>query len=251
MSLDWLVARPIAHRGRHDHARGVIENSLPAAHIAIASDCAIECDVQLTADGEAVVFHDENLERLTSAAGSIQDMRASQLSRLQLKGASSSAFVPTLAAFLDHIGARVPLIIEIKSRFDGDMRLAERTARLACGQNGPIALKSFDPAIIAYLRRNQLAGDIPLGLVMQARFDDADWAFLNEDARQSMTALLHWRETQPDFLSFCVRDLPHAAVSIARAALAMPVMTWTVRTPAQWDTARHYADQAIFEGPLA
>lgn len=250
MSLDWLVARPIAHRGRHDHARGVIENSLPAADVSIASGCAIECDVQMTSDDEAVVFHDETLERLTDAAGLTEDMSASQLSRLHLKGASNTSFVPTLAAFLDHVGERVPVIIEIKSRFNSDMRLAERTARIACGYRGQVALKSFDPAIIAHLRRSQVAGDVPLGLVTQGRFDDAEWAFLNEESRQSMTALLHWRDTQPDFLSFCVRDLPHASVALARAALALPVMTWTVRTPAQWDTARQHADQAIFEGPL-
>lgn len=250
MSLDWLVARPIAHRGRHDQARGVIENSLPAADIAIATSCAIECDVQMTADGEAVVFHDETLERLTDATGLTEEMSASQISRLNLEGASITAFVPTLASFLNHIGERVPVIIEIKSRFNGDMRLAERTARIACSHSGQIALKSFDPAIIAHLRRSQMAGDVPLGLVTQGRFDDAEWDFLDEQTRQSMTALLHWRNTQPDFLSFCVRDLPHASVALARAALALPVMTWTVRTPAQWDTARQHADQAIFEGPL-
>ena len=250
MSLDWLVARPIAHRGSHDHARGVIENSLPAADIAIASGCAIECDVQMTSDGEAVVFHDETLERLTDATGRTEEMSASQISRLKHKGASSTSFVPTLEAFLDHIGGRVPVIVEIKSRFNGDLRLAERTAGVASGYKGEVALKSFDPTIIAHLRRSQRAGDVPLGLVTQGRFDDAEWDFLDEQTRQSMTALLHWRDTQPDFLSFSVRDLPHASVALARVALAMPVMTWTVRTPAGWDKARQHADQAIFEGPL-
>jgi glycerophosphoryl diester phosphodiesterase len=65
----WLTARPIAHRGLHDRARGVIENSLAAADAAVAGAYAIECDVQISRDGEAIVFHDETLERLTTAQG--------------------------------------------------------------------------------------------------------------------------------------------------------------------------------------
>src|SRR4051794_2404055 len=63
-ALDWLTARPIAHRGLHDKAKGVIENTVSAALAAVDAGYAIECDVQLTGDGEAVVFHDFTLDRL-------------------------------------------------------------------------------------------------------------------------------------------------------------------------------------------
>ncbi|MDP2358443.1 MAG: glycerophosphodiester phosphodiesterase family protein [Beijerinckiaceae bacterium] len=250
MNLNWLVARPIAHRGKHDRARGVIENSFDAADGARASGCAIECDVQMSADGEAFVFHDETLDRLIGATGCFRDKTSAELARMQLVGSVGNASIPTLGALLNRIAGRVPLIIEIKSLFDGDMRLAERTARLAADHAGCVALKSFDPAIVAHLRRSGLCEKIPLGIVAEARFDDAEWAFLGKEQKQSLACLLHWRETQPDFLSFCVRDLPHAAVTLARVALRMPVMTWTVRTPKHWDIARRHADQAIFEGPL-
>ena len=70
--LDWLTARPIAHRGLHDAAAGVIENTPSAFAAAIAGDYGIECDLQISADGEAMVHHDDALGRLTegSAAGS-------------------------------------------------------------------------------------------------------------------------------------------------------------------------------------
>lgn len=250
MNLDWLIARPIAHRGRHDHTRGVVENSYAAADAAIASNCAIECDVQMSADGEAFVFHDEGLERLTGATGSVRDASSAKLAGILLTGPATDECIPPLGPFLERIGGRAPVIIEIKSLFDGDMRLAEQTARIAAAHSGSMALKSFDPAVIAHLRRSGLCENIPLGIVSQAQFHDAEWSFLNDAQKQAMASLLHWRATRPDFLSFSVRDLPHAAASLARLALHMPVMTWTVRTPAQWDIARRHADQAIFEGPL-
>lgn len=248
MRLDGLVARPIAHRGLHDRARGVIENSFDAAEAAIARDCAIECDVRMAADGEAFVFHDATLDRLTGTTGAIRDASSAELARLRLSGAAGQAAIPPLATFLDRIGGRAPVIVEIKSLFDGDMRLADRAARIAADYDGAVALKSFDPAIIAHLRRSGPHASVPLGVVTEANFDDPEWDFLAPDRKQAMACLLHWRETQPDFLSFSVRDLPHAAAHLARTALNTPVMTWTVRTPAQWDIARRYADQAIFEG---
>lgn len=253
MNLDWLVARPIAHRGLHDRARGMIENSLDAADAAIASRCAIECDVRMAADGEAFVFHDATFDRLTGVSGAIGETASAAIARLRLAGsiagALADAAIPSLAAFLERVGGRAPVIVEIKSLFDGDMRLAERTARIAADYHGAVALKSFDPAIIAHLRRTGAPAKIPLGIVAEANFDEPEWDFLPAEQKQSMARLLHRRETQPDFLSFAVRDLPHA-VHLARAVLRMPVITWAVCTPAQWEIARRYADQAIFEGSL-
>jgi glycerophosphoryl diester phosphodiesterase len=250
VSLDWLVARPIAHRGLHNRADGLIENSFAAADRAIAAHCAIECDVQMSGDGDAFVFHDERLERLTGNAGAVRATSSAALSRMRLAGSESDAPIPTLEAFLERVERRVPVIIEIKSCFDGDMRLAERTARVAADYEGAVALKSFDPTIIAHLRRGRLAESAPLGVVAQARYEHREWDVLDADQKQSMSCLLHWRDTRPDFLSYCVDDLPHAGAHLARAALQIPVMTWTVRTPAQWQTARTHADQAIFEGAI-
>ena len=70
----WLTERPIAHRGLHDQAAGIVENSLSAARAAIEAGFAIECDVQLSADGEAMVFHDFTLERLTGATGRLDEI---------------------------------------------------------------------------------------------------------------------------------------------------------------------------------
>lgn len=242
---DWLVGRPIAHRGLHDRAAGVIENSLSAARAAIAGGYAVECDVQLTADGEAVVFHDFALDRLTGAAGPVAERTAAELACTALSGSAGDR-VPTLGDLLALIAGRVPLVCEVKSRFDGDLRLADRVAEATAGYAGPLAVKSFDPAVVAHLRGRALPR--PLGIVAEACYDDPEWAGLAPDLRAALAALSHVGDTRPDFLSWRVHDLPHAAPALFRGALGRPVMAWTVRAPDQRQRAASWADQMVFEG---
>lgn len=246
--FEWLVDRPIAHRGLHDRAAGRIENSLAAAQAAIDAGHAIECDVQISADGEAIVFHDFDLDRLTGESGPIAARSARELADIRLAGAEDC--IAALPRFLSCIAGATPVIVEIKSAFDGDMRLAERVARIAGAYHGPIALKSFDPNVIAHLRRE---GDmlgvshLPLGIVAEAEYAGEAWKILSESQRRGMAALTHWEKTRPDFLSWRVGDLPHATASLCRA-FRLPVMAWTVRTPAEVDKAQLHADQIVFEG---
>ena len=241
---DWLVARPIAHRGLHDRAAGRIENSASAAQAAVAAGFAVECDVQLTADGEAVVFHDFTLDRLTAEAGAVSARTAAALGAIALAGSADA--IPTFATLLGLLAGRVPLVCEVKSAFDGDMRLADRVAALASTYAGPLALKSFDPAVIAHLRGRRVPN--PLGIVAEAEFAEADWAGLPGGLRRDLATLAHVGETRPDFLSWRVGDLPHAAPQLFRAALGRPVMSWTVRTPEERQRAARWADQMVFEG---
>ncbi len=247
----WLIARPIAHRGLHDRAQGVIENSVSAARQAIAGNYAIECDVQISADGEAMVFHDATLERLCDEKGRVDAQSAASLSRIALRG-SDDAITP-LPRFLELIGGRVPLIVEIKSEFAEDLKLAERTACLAAAYNGPVALKSFDPGIMAHLQKNRGTlglSHIPLGMIAEAHFDHEEWNFLQPQEKHALANFLHWQDTQPDFLSYHVNDLPHAVPHLLRRAMGLPVMTWTVRSAEQRARAEAWADQMVFEGWL-
>ncbi len=241
----WLTARPIAHRGLHDKARGVIENSPAAALAAIAGRYAIECDVQLSSDGEALVFHDFTLDRLTAEKGSVRSRKAAELQAIALTGSSDR--IPTLAAFIDMIAGRVPLVVEIKSLFDGDMALTARTLDIiAARKPWPIVVKSFDPKIVAEVRR--LAPSVTRGIVAMNDYNYPDYKHLSAEERHAMANLLHFRETRPDFISWRVRDLPSAAPFLTRGALDLPLMTWTVRTPEDRARATAYADQMVFEG---
>ena len=240
----WLTARPIAHRGLHDAAAGRYENTMAAADAAIAGGFAIECDVQLSSDGEAMVFHDHDLDRLTGETGPVGARNAAFLATLSIGGSADR--IPTLDAFLDRIGGRVPLVIEIKSRFDGDERLARRTMAVLANRAGPIAVKSFDPALVALVR--ELAPALPRGIVGQSRFDTGDAARLDAGRLRAMTDLLHWPQTRPDFVSWRHADLPCAASALPRALGNVPVMTWTVRSRADAERVRPHADQIVFEG---
>lgn len=243
--LGWLVARPIAHRGLHDLAAGIVENSMAAADAAIAHGFGIECDVQLSADGEALVFHDFVLDRLTGETGAVADRTAQALAAVPLKGGGGT--IPTLEAFLGRIAGRVPLVIEIKSRFDGDLRLTRRAAGIVAAHQGqPIVFKSFDPVIVTALR--EIAPTIPRGIVAMLDYSYPDYAHLDAGQKYALANLLHFGESRPDFLSWKVADLPSAAPYLCREALGMPVMSWTVRTPEDVKKASAHADQMVFEG---
>jgi glycerophosphoryl diester phosphodiesterase len=249
----WLTARPIAHRGLHDCGNGpLIENSSAAARAAIARDFAIECDVQLSKDGEAVVFHDFTLERLTAHTGRVDGFTAKELGSMRLRGGDALA---TLPEFLSLIDSATPLVCEIKSRFDGDMRLAERVAAYAAAYQGPICIESFDPQVMAHLRANQShlqIEQIPLGMVAMANYDheNCEWSHLDADAKRALAQFLHFEQTRPDFLSYGLRGLPNAVPHLCRVGIGMPVTIWTVRTEAERALALRHADQIVFEGEV-
>ncbi|MDP4024341.1 glycerophosphodiester phosphodiesterase family protein [Methylobacterium sp. NEAU 140] len=245
MDLGWLTARPIAHRGLHDRAAGRPENTLAAARAAAAGGFAIECDVQLSADGEAMVFHDARLGRLTALDAPVGAKTAAELGALAI--AASAETIPTLPDFLAAVGGAVPVIVEIKSRYDGDLRLARRAAEVAAAQAGPVALKSFDPQVVAALR-DLVPERIPRGIVSETTQDDPVYAALPGSLRRALSDLLHFAETRPDFLSWRVDDLPCAPTTLCRLLGRLPVMAWTVRTPEQRARAAAHADQMVFEG---
>src|ERR1043166_24447 len=124
---DWLTARPVAHRGLHDEARGIIENMPAAAAAAIAGNFAIECDIQLSADGEAMVHHDGALGRLTEGSGALSGKTAAELKQVAFRATAERML--TLGELCALIAGRVPLLIGVKSRFDGDPKLVARTDR--------------------------------------------------------------------------------------------------------------------------
>ena len=245
----WLVARPIAHRGLHDAAKGIVENSLAAARAAIAGNYAIECDVQLSADGDAVVFHDDALDRLTGARGRVDARPLAELTRLTLRGSSET--LPPFSRLLETVAGRAPLVVELKSRFDGDLSLARRVAELVAGYDGPLAVESFDPDPIAFLRAQGAAlgvGHVPLGMVAQARYDADEWPDLPEPRRAELEHWLHFSRTRPDFLSFNALDMPRAVAVLFREGLKRPVTVWTVRSAERARAAARWADQIVFEG---
>jgi glycerophosphoryl diester phosphodiesterase len=239
----WLVERPIAHRGLHDVERGIIENSLAAARAAVAQGYGIECDLRLSRDGKVFVFHDDRLDRLTDVSGVFRHHDAHHLAGIALRGGEK---IPTLAAFLAAVAGATPLILELKSDFSGDVALAGAVAAELADYRGPVAVKSFDPALMAALRAG--AAPWPLGVVAQTDYENPEFDCLTPEQWEELTRFTHAAATRPDFLSWRATDLPAPVVEFARACADVPVMTWTIRSPQQAETARKHADQIIFEG---
>ncbi len=236
---DWLTARPIAHRGLHDAAGGVIENTVSAFRAAIDGRYAIECDLQLAADGEAMVYHDAELGRLTEGSARVDSLSAGELRAVAFKATGDRMI--TLGELCDLVGGRVPLVIELKSRFDGDLRLAARTARVIEAYAGEAALMSFDPGPVTALR--DLAPKRPRGLVAMRRQRGAA-----EPEAHPARFVVQAIAARLDYLAYRVQDLPSALPSAARRFLGMPLLTWTVRTQEDRAAAARHADQIIFEG---
>ena len=240
----WLTARPVAHRGLHDRARGVIENMPGAVSAAIAGNFAVEVDIQLAADGEAMVHHDDELGRLTDGTGALRSLTAAELKQIAFKDTGERMM--TLGDLCDLTAGRVPLVIEVKSRFDGDRILVNRMADVLAGYRGPAAGMSFDPDQVIALR--ELAPKLPRGIVAERHYTAEDWPEASPAQRREMTHLRHFFRTRPHFVSYGVNDLPAVAPWIARHVFGLPLLTWTVRTPEQRERAARHADQMIFEG---
>lgn len=243
--LDWLVARPIAHRGLHDKSHGIIENTAGAFAAAIAGNYAIECDLQITADGEAIVFHDDILDRLTGESGPVKARTIMDLQRIAIRGSSDR--MQTLGELLDQVGGRVPLAIELKSHWNGDVVLATCALKILEQYAGPYALMSFDPDLVAAVA--ELSPRTVRGIIAD-RAVHPYYSSLPVERRIALRHFTHLPRTRPHFMSYYFRDLPFAPVQQFRAA-GFPVITWTIRNRAEESQALRYCDQVTFEGYIA
>jgi glycerophosphoryl diester phosphodiesterase len=242
--LDWLTARPIAHRGLHDAARGVIENTAAAVHAAIAADYGIEVDLQVSADGEAMVHHDAELGRLTDGEGRLDASSTAELKRVRFHDSAEPMLA--LGDLCDIVGGRVTMLLELKSRFDGDSILPARVAALLAGYRGPVAPMSFDPMQLHVLR--QKAPHLPRGIVAAKYRPHHYWDQMPPWLRYGMGSLLPALTARPQFVAYAINDLPALAPSFARHILCLPILSWVVRTDMERQRAARVADQIIFEG---
>lgn len=240
--LDWLVARPIAHRGLHDLKRGIVENTASAFAAAIKHGYAIECDLQLSADGEAMVFHDNTIDRLMNGAGAVGSMPARELRKLSFK--ASGDRIQTLGELLDQVGGAVPLVIELKSHWDGKADLPSRALQVLEPYPGPYALMSFDPEFLALARERSPA---TVRGIIADRATDAYYNHLPVWRRLDLQYFTHGPVTRPDFISFDWTQFPFAPVNAFRHR-GGPVISWTIRNAEAASLARRYSDQITFEG---
>lgn len=233
----WLLRRPVAHRGLHDDE--LVENSLGAVEAAIAADYAVEVDLRLTADGGLAVIHDATLERTTGGCGKVAAHSLDALRATPLRGSDET--VSSLADLFALVGGRTALFLEAKSPGppEAKARMVAALTRALAGYGGAVTVMSFDPDLLALLRRT--LADTPLGILAGGESRRASLV-----SRFGRDMLLHTPRTRPDFVAYYATALPHPAP--ARTRRRRPVLAWTVRSAVEAARLAPHADQIIFEG---
>lgn len=236
---DLLFHPPIAHRGLWS-PDGPPENSLGAFQAACAAGYGIELDVQLSADGEAMVFHDDKLGRMTGAEGRVRDRTAAELADLRLAGTDEK--IPTLLEALAVIGHRAMVHVELKTPYGDVGPLEQRAHEVIADHNGPVCVIGFNPYSHAWFAERYPG--VLRGLDSYS-YDRAP--NLSDGQRRSFAALEHVEIARPHFLALGLDMLPSARAAELREQ-GMPVVAWTVREPGQWEAVRAGCDNLIFEG---
>lgn len=234
---DWLLRRPIAHRGLHD--ADTPENTLEAVEAAIAQNYAVEVDLRLTADGGLAVIHDSTLDRTTGETGRVLERTLDELRAVPLRGSSET--LSSLTDLLALTSGRSALFLEAKAPVDpaDKARMAAALTRALGGYGGAAAVMTFDPDLLSLLRRS--LNDTPLGIL--AGGEERHASLVSRVGRDFM---LHTPRTKPDFVSYYANALPHPAP--ARSRKKRPVLSWTVRSAEEAARVEPYVDQIIFEG---
>jgi len=236
---DRLFEPPVAHRGlwRPD---GPPENSLAAFQAACAAGYGIELDVQLSADGEAMVFHDDDLARMTGQPGRLSERTTTELADLRLAG--SDERIPTLAETLALVGRRAMVHVELKTPFGHVGPLEQRTHEILIDHAGPVCVIGFNPYSHAWF-----AERFPGVLRGLDSYSYAKAPQMNAEQRKAFANLEHVAIAKPHFLALGLDMLPSERAARYRAD-GMPIVAWTVKRPEQWAAVRDGCDNLIFEG---
>jgi glycerophosphoryl diester phosphodiesterase len=236
---DLLFEPAIAHRGLWS-PEGPPENSLGAFQAACAAGYGIELDVQLSADGEAMVFHDDKLARMTGADGRVRDRTAAELAELRLAGSDEK--IPTLLETLAVVGHRAMVHIELKTPYGEVGPLEQRVHEVIADHNGPVCVIGFNPYSHAWFAQR-----FPGVLRGLDSYSYAKAPQMAEAQRRAFARLEHVEIARPHFLALGLDMLPCARAAQLRGQ-GMPVVAWTVRGPGEWEAVKDGCDNLIFEG---
>lgn len=229
--LKWMIERPIAHRGLHDVSKGIYENTLSAARAAVEGGYNIELDIQPSSDMVPMVFHDYELERLTSESGETRSIAAQTLTKISIKDTKDK--IPTLKEFLKVIDGKVGLVIELKGRKNEDEGFVAAIADLLSDYKGDAVTMSFEHHILKDAR--SVAPHLALGLTAEG--DDRSY-----EKHKSIA-----QECDVDFISYYVKELDCKFVR-EFVETGRPSISWTIRTPDDKAYSDNFVDQVTFEG---
>lgn len=234
---DFLRGMPFAHRGLHDEER--MENSLEAFDAACRHNFGIELDVQLSADGTVVVFHDGALARMTGDPRQVDEVVLAELKSLTLKGKGR---IPTLEETLACVNGRVPLLVEIKNG-KRNAELCRKTMALLDAYHGKYVVESFSPLILRWLKKH--SPETIRGQLVGARV--AYLATMGPAVAFILSRLLLNFLARPDFVAYDVEAVHFTAPKIQRHFFHTPLAAWTIRDEAAYRACISRGESPIFE----
>ena len=233
-----------AHRGLHDPALGIPENSMAAFRRAVEHGFGAELDVHLMADGGLAVVHDSSLKRVCGADVCIEDLTAADLARYPLMGTQET--IPLLSQVLELFQGKTPLVIELKVERGNAAALTDGVMAALEGWNGAYCLESFHPA--ALLRLKEKYPQVLRGQLSQNFLKPEEANGLSLPVRFALTNLLTTAFTRPDFIAYSWKDRGNASLRLMKALYGVHEVSWTVRDRETMDALDRAGAASIFEG---
>ena len=239
--ISWIKETPIAHRGLH--TKDIPENSLSAFENALKNNYAIELDVQFTKDKEVVVFHDENLKRMTNDTRNIEDVNYDELKNLRL--GNTNEIIPTLEEVLELVDSKVAILIEIKDCKDY-IELSEKTYEILKGYEGNYAIQSFNPFILEWYKNN--ASEVIRGQ-LSGTFTEGSESLNSFEKFVLKNMLLNFK-SKPNYIGYELEGIPKSKLESLRKK-GVPIIVWTVKNKEDMEKAYKYSDNITFENFLS
>lgn len=235
-NLNFLKEAIIAHRGLHSKEKNIIENSIESFQKAIEKNYIIELDVHCLKDGEVVVFHDDNIERITGINKNIKDCTYEEIKNIKLY--NQNTYIPKFSDVLKLVDGKVPILIELKNDNKTGL-LEEKLMENLKNYNGKFAIQSFNPFSVKWFKDNY--PDIIRGQLV-CKFKNGK---MNKIKKLLLKNMFFNFITKPDFISYCIEDLSYEEViKIKRKKF---LLGWTVRRKKEYDELIKYYDNLICE----
>lgn len=227
--MDINDYKMIAHRGLH--GKDIPENSCLAFSKAKENKYAIELDVRLTSDKKIVVFHDDNLFRMTGENKEVKKCTLEEIKKLRL--GKSNEKIPTLEEVLDLVNGEVPLLIEIKND-SIDLCLENLVIKELEKYNGKYLIESFNPVSVLYVKKKRKNTDV--GLLITG----------NDDFFEKVYKRILFSFITPEFVAYDIRNLDEKKYRYFHEK-NMYVIAWTIKEENQKEKAANCSDGIIFE----
>lgn len=223
----------IAHRGLHD-GKIIPENSLLAFKKAVEKNYAIEFDVTISKDNQAIIFHDDDLFRLCNKKEKIEESGYEVLKQLKLY--DTNEHIPLFSEMLEIVNAKIPLIIEIKKH--QNIGILENII-VECLKNykGEYYICSFEQNILNWFKVNK--PNLNRGLIFES-------LPLKFKKYEKFIFLYKYFKSKPDFISLDYKLIESSIFHFCKAK-KIPTIIWTVNSQVLFEKYYDEVDAIIFE----